>query len=154
MSKYRGMARFTFEKLHEILGLPKEASIMDISVDSQREIANIKISSEEEVPYLTYITGESMTILNTDIEKYKAHVKEDERNKIRVIATEDLTFYNYDMTECIAKVEADEMLEAELHEETLEYFAKDKKGREVFVGDLDMYDNLMLNAWFTLVKED
>ncbi|MEK3735692.1 hypothetical protein NYE47_00830 [Paenibacillus sp. FSL H7-0941] len=40
---------------------------------------------------------------------------------------------------------------ATLHEESGEYFAKDSKGREMFVGDLDEKDELVLEESFELV---
>lgn len=75
-------------------------------------------------------------------------------DQIRVIATDDFRMYNYDMSEIVCDVEADTILTATLSKETEEYFAKDSKGREVYVGDLNMLGELRLFGGFTLIKED
>ncbi|POI16387.1 hypothetical protein C2145_09780 [Bacillus velezensis] len=45
-----------------------------------------------------------------------------------------------------------EIIDAILNEATEEYFGKDRKGRKVFVGSLDMYGRIVLEPGFKLVN--
>lgn len=60
-------------------------------------------------------------------------------------------FVEYCQGKVSCEVMEGEELVATLHEEAEEYFAKDSKGREVFVGDLDEKGELILQEAFELV---
>ncbi|MGG1444893.1 hypothetical protein ABE354_23155 [Brevibacillus laterosporus] len=67
---------------------------------------------------------------------------------VRVIES----FSNYSQDEVIGEVEKGEVLLAYLHEATGEYFAEDRQGREMYVGELDIHENLNLDSGFELVQ--
>ncbi|MEX5481825.1 hypothetical protein ACO9S3_08070 [Bacillus velezensis] len=70
---------------------------------------------------------------------------------IRVKVMYDDTVYNK-WGEIINETYAGEIIDAILNEATEEYFGKDRKGRKVFVGSLDMYGKLVLEPGFKLVN--
>ncbi|MGY0106824.1 hypothetical protein [Bacillus velezensis] len=70
---------------------------------------------------------------------------------IRVKVMYDDTVYNK-WGEIINETYAGEIIDAILNEPTEEYFGKDRKGRKVFVGSLDMYGKLVLEPGFKLVN--
>lgn len=70
---------------------------------------------------------------------------------IKVRAIEGFQMFNHDETVLEVEVDEDDELEAELYEETEEYFAKDKRGREVYVGELDVSGQLQLDDCFILI---
>ncbi|MCR8994498.1 hypothetical protein [Brevibacillus laterosporus] len=71
---------------------------------------------------------------------------------ITVRALESFSVYNPDETELLGEVEKGEVLLAYLHEETGEYFAEDRQGRDIYVGELDIHENLNLDSGFKLVQ--
>lgn len=71
---------------------------------------------------------------------------------IRVEVTYDDTVYNM-AGEIINETYAGDIIEAVLDEDVEEYFGKDRKGRKVFVGSLDMYGKLVLEPGFKLVDD-
>lgn len=68
---------------------------------------------------------------------------------IRVEVTYDDTVYNM-ADEIINETYAGDIIDAVLNEYEEEYFGKDRKGRRVFVGSLDMYGKLVLEPGFKL----
>ncbi|MCY7910996.1 hypothetical protein MOB65_19225 [Bacillus inaquosorum] len=70
---------------------------------------------------------------------------------IRVEVTYDDTVYNM-AGDIINETYAGDIIEAVLDEDVEEYFGKDRKGREIFVGSLDMYGKLVLEPGFKLVS--
>lgn len=64
--KYRGQIRATNELLTSILGLPDGVEVFGIEEDRKRELTNILIRSEEEVPGVTFLTGESQEFQTMD----------------------------------------------------------------------------------------
>ena len=71
---------------------------------------------------------------------------------IRVEVTYDDTVYNM-AGDIINETYAGDIIEAILDEDVEEYFGKDRKGRRVFVGSLDMYGKLVLEPAFKLVGD-
>lgn len=69
--------------------------------------------------------------------------------KVRVL--EDAKEFD-DLDEIIAEVKKGEILEANLHEETEEYFAEDSQGREWYEGELDVLGNLKLSYGLELIE--
>lgn len=69
--------------------------------------------------------------------------------QIVVKCKDEFVEYCQGKVSCEAK-EGEEFV-ATLHEEAREYFAKDSKGREMFVGDLDENGELVLEESFELV---
>jgi hypothetical protein len=55
--KYRGVFRLTYEKLHEILGLPESVQIMNIDINPKREILSVILRSDEAIEH----NGEPLT---------------------------------------------------------------------------------------------
>ncbi|MED4579036.1 hypothetical protein P9480_09765 [Bacillus atrophaeus] len=68
---------------------------------------------------------------------------------IRVEVTYDDTVYNM-AGDIINETYAGDIIDTVLNEDVEEYFGKDRKGREVFVGSLDMYGKLVLEPGFKL----
>lgn len=64
--KYRGKIQITHEMLHATLGLTDSVQIIKVLPDEEREIVSFVLVSDEEVPSLTYRTGEGMTILSSE----------------------------------------------------------------------------------------
>ncbi|WP_433748267.1 hypothetical protein [Paenibacillus amylolyticus] len=62
-------------------------------------------------------------------------------------------FQEFNQGQLTCEVNDGEELVAELHEESEEYFSTDSKGREVYVGCLDMNGTLELDDCFELVEE-
>ncbi|MBG9464207.1 MULTISPECIES: hypothetical protein [Bacillus] len=71
---------------------------------------------------------------------------------IRIEVMYDDTVYNK-WGEIINKTYAGDIIDAILNEDTEEYFGKDRKGRKVFVGSLDVYGKLVLEPGFKLVDD-
>ncbi|MNW46851.1 hypothetical protein D3C74_241650 [compost metagenome] len=71
--------------------------------------------------------------------------------KIRVI--DAFTEYNHDKSIVLSEVDEGELLLAELHPDSEEYFAKDKKGREVYIGRLNPTGGLELDEGFELITK-
>lgn len=71
--------------------------------------------------------------------------------QIKVRAIEGFQMFNHDETILEAEVDEGDELVAELYEETEEYFAKDSRGREVYVGELDASGQLQLEDCFVLI---
>lgn len=72
---------------------------------------------------------------------------------IRVEVTYDDTVYNM-AGDIINETYAGDIIDAVLDEDVEEYFGKDRKGREVFVGSLDMYGKLVLEPGFKLAEAE
>ncbi|QPK89754.1 hypothetical protein IEN91_04755 [Bacillus velezensis] len=72
---------------------------------------------------------------------------------IRVEIMYDDTVYNK-WGEIINETYAGDIIDAVLNEYEEEYFGKDRKGRRVFVGSLDMYGKLVLEPGFKLVSDE
>lgn len=70
---------------------------------------------------------------------------------IKVRCTE--RFQRWCAGEMLCAVYDGEELLAEIHEESEEYYSTDSKGREVYVGCLDMNGTLELDDCFELVEE-
>jgi len=68
---------------------------------------------------------------------------------IKVECTEGFTLTN-NVEEVLAEVDEGKYT-AILYEETEEYFSKDAKGREIFVGEIDNDGKLVLQYGFKLV---
>ena len=73
------------------------------------------------------------------------------KNTIRVKCIEGFTLHNYNFTKLLAEVEKKEY-DAQLYIETEEYFAKDLKGREFLVGEINIDRKLVLGQDFKLIK--
>jgi hypothetical protein len=72
--------------------------------------------------------------------------------KITVKVTEDTAIYDCDCSNLLAEFKEGEILTAELFEPTNEYFAKDSRGCEVYVGEINDNGELELATdAFTLV---
>ncbi|WP_103111012.1 hypothetical protein [Brevibacillus reuszeri] len=71
---------------------------------------------------------------------------------IMVRAIESFTVYNHDGTILEGEVDEGQEFVANLHEETEEYFTKDKYGREIYVGELDRSGALQLDEAFEIVQ--
>ena len=71
---------------------------------------------------------------------------------ITVRALESFTVHNQDETEVLGEVEKGEVLLGYLHEESGEYFAEDRRHREIYVGERDMLGNLELDEGFEFVQ--
>ncbi|MCP1134358.1 hypothetical protein NKT34_13720 [Paenibacillus polysaccharolyticus] len=72
--------------------------------------------------------------------------------QIKVRCRDLLTVFNFE-NEQVAEINEGEILEAELHEESEEYYATDSNGREVYVGCLNVDGVLELDESFELVEE-
>jgi len=70
---------------------------------------------------------------------------------IKVRAKEGFTLFNK-KEEILAKIEEGEVFRARLSNISDEYFAKDSKGREFYVGELDFDSNLKLDDCFELTN--
>ncbi|MEL7734247.1 hypothetical protein AABB40_16255 [Bacillus velezensis] len=68
---------------------------------------------------------------------------------IRVEVTYDDTVYNM-AGDIINETYAGDIIDAVLNDDVEEYFGKDRKGRRMFVGSLDMYGKLVLEPGFKL----
>jgi hypothetical protein len=73
------------------------------------------------------------------------------KKNIKVRCMSEFKIYNHDESELIAEVEEKEYI-AELYKETDEYFAKDSEGREFFVGEINIDEQLILVEDFELVE--
>jgi hypothetical protein len=73
------------------------------------------------------------------------------KNIIRVKCLESFTLWGNHKTELLAEVEEKEY-DAQLFEETEEYFAKDSDGREFLVGEINIDRKLILQDGFELIK--
>ncbi|WP_409177475.1 hypothetical protein [Brevibacillus fortis] len=71
--------------------------------------------------------------------------------QIKVRAIESFEVYSLEDSELLGEIVEGEELIADLHEESKEYFAKDKEGREVYVGELDATSQLQLENCFVLI---
>jgi len=71
---------------------------------------------------------------------------------LKVKAKEGFILYKHDETEILAEVKIGEIFKAKLYEFTEEYFAKDSKGREFYVGELDIDGNLKLDECFEIAN--
>lgn len=70
-------------------------------------------------------------------------------NLIKVKAKDAFVLRNY-KNETVAEIEEGRVYNAKLYEPSGEYFAKDSQGREFYVGELDIEDNLKLDECFEL----
>lgn len=68
---------------------------------------------------------------------------------INVECMDEFTLMNHDETDVLAEVEKGEYV-AELYGETEEYFAKDSKGRDFLVGEINADERLILEEGFKL----
>lgn len=73
------------------------------------------------------------------------------KNSIKVKCVEEFTLHNHDFTKVLADVTVGEYV-AELYKDTEEYFAKDGKDRELFVGEINFDGDLILQDGFELIK--
>jgi len=73
------------------------------------------------------------------------------KNSIRVKCVEEFELWGEGKTKLLAEVEEKEYI-AQLYEETEEYFAKDSKGREFLVGEINIDRKLVLKQGFELIK--
>jgi len=74
-------------------------------------------------------------------------------SEIKVRVREGFTVYNHDQTEVLAKVEMGDVYTAHLHTSG-EYFARDKQGREFYVGEINFEGELVLDEGLELLKGD
>ena len=74
--------------------------------------------------------------------------------RIIVRAIEDVTYFNFDETEILGEVVAGQEYEAELFEETEEYFTKDMFGREIYVAEINHEGKFILDNVFEIVHPD
>jgi hypothetical protein len=72
-------------------------------------------------------------------------------NSIRVRCVEEFELWGEGKTKLLAEVEKKEY-DAQLYIETEEYFAKDSKGREFFVGEINNDGKLVLGQDFKLIE--
>jgi len=73
------------------------------------------------------------------------------KKSIRVRCVEEFELWGNCKTKLLAEVEKKEY-EAQLYEETEEYFAKDLKGREFLVGEINSNGKLVIGQDFELIK--
>jgi len=73
------------------------------------------------------------------------------KNLIQVRATDEFTEYLEGKVSCEVK-EGEEFV-ATLHEESGEYYAKDSKGRDFYVGELNVEGNLKLEEGFKFIAD-
>ncbi|KIN81895.1 DNA translocase FtsK [Clostridium botulinum] len=77
------------------------------------------------------------------------------KNTIMVKCLDGFTIFNNDKQRTIsAVIEDDKEYIATLYKRTEEYFAKDSKGREFLVGELDIDGKLVLEKGFELAMEE
>ena len=72
--------------------------------------------------------------------------------QIKVVCQNPFRVFNQD-GELVGEVTNGEELVATLDDESEEYFAKDKGGKEIFVGFLNVAGNMVLDECFELVEE-
>ena len=70
---------------------------------------------------------------------------------IKVKCSDEFELWGEGKTKLLAEVEKKEY-EAQLYEETEEYFTKDLKGREFLVGEINNDGKLVLGQDFKLIK--
>jgi len=73
------------------------------------------------------------------------------KNSIKVKCKDEFELWGNGKTKLLAEVKEGEY-EAQLYEETEEYFAKDSEGREFLVGEIDNNNKLVLGKDFELIK--
>lgn len=71
---------------------------------------------------------------------------------IMVRSLESFSVHYHNGTDGIGEVENGEVLLAVLHEGSGEYFARDRHGKEIYVGKIDKHDNLDLDFNFEFVQ--
>lgn len=70
------------------------------------------------------------------------------KKQIKVRAIEGFTVHNFDESQLLGEVEEGQEFVADLYEDTEEYFTKDMRGREIYVGELDATGKLQLDDCF------